>query len=41
MMKLNDLLILIPAVQNGWTFAAFVVGAGLLCYCHLRRGRRR
>jgi hypothetical protein len=32
MMKLNDLLIL--------TFAAFVLGAGLLCYCHLRRGRR-
>jgi hypothetical protein len=36
-MKLSDLAALLPAVNNGWTFAAFVVGVAAYIYVN-RRG---
>lgn len=36
-MKLTDLAPLLPAINNGWTFAAFVVGVATYIYVN-RRG---
>ncbi len=31
-MKLNDLFPLLPSVDNGWTFAAFIILVALTMY---------
>jgi hypothetical protein len=35
-MKPHDLLAVIPAVTNGWTFAAFVLGIAVLLFLNRR-----
>jgi hypothetical protein len=36
-MKPTDLILMLPAINNGWAFAAFLIGLGVWLYLS-RRG---
>jgi len=38
-MKPHDLLTIVPAITNGWTFAAFVVGIAVVVYLNRSKAR--
>jgi hypothetical protein len=38
-MKPTDLIAVLPAINNGWAFAAFVIVVTMWLYLHRQRGR--